>query len=177
MKWEDKKIKSILIRYLILALIAIPGLDIFYFLFLPLTKYPVYFGLKLFYSPVLLNNVIFIGSRSIEIIGACVAGSAYFFLLILNLSIPNIELKKRLKIILSSFSILLGINIIRIYLLSLMYLHGSSLFDITHKIFWYLGSTIFIVLIWFLNVWMFKIKEIPFYSDLKFMYKISSLKK
>jgi len=61
--------------------------------------------------------------------------------------------------------------------LSIMYVNGSSFFDFTHKIFWYAGSTIFVIAIWFLEVKIFKIKGIPIYDDLKFLYKKSSINK
>lgn len=170
MKGDVKKFRNIFIRYLILILIAIPGLDLFYYLFLPLTKFPVFWGLQAFYSPVLLGNVIFIGLKSIEIVGACVAGSAYYFLLILNLVTPGIRIKKRLGLLFYSFGTFFLINVIRIYVLSIMYIEGSTLFDVTHKLFWYLGSTIFVVLIWFFGVFLFKVNSVPFYTDLKFMY-------
>ena len=48
---------------------------------------------------------------------------------------------------------------------------GFSFFDITHKVFWYFISTIFVVGIWFIEIKIFKIKEIPFYSDLNLLYK------
>jgi hypothetical protein len=46
-----------------------------------------------------------------------------------------------------------------------------NLFDISHKLSWYIGSIILVVGIWFLEVKKFNIKEIPFYSDLKAMLK------
>jgi exosortase/archaeosortase family protein len=177
MKKESKKFMNIIIRYLILALIAIPGFDLFYFIFLPLTKYPVFYLLGMFYEPIVLSNVIFIADKSIEIVGACVAGSAYYFLLILNLATPEIKILKRLKMLAFAFLTFLIINIIRIFVLSIMYVNESQFFDFTHKLFWYLGSTLFIVVIWFVQVKKNKIKLIPFYSDLKFIYGKSSFKK
>jgi len=73
--------------------------------------------------------------------------------------------------ILSSFISLLVINILRILLLIIIYIEGYSFFDITHKLFWYLMSIVFVIGIWFTEVKLFKIKEIPFYSDMKFLYK------
>ena len=172
-----KRYGDIVLRYLILAVIAIIGFDIFYFLFLPLTKYAVYFLLNISFDPVLLGNSIFIGLDIIEIVGACVAGSAYFFLLILNLSTPKIEIKKRFSMLGIAFLTFLIINILRIFFLSLMYINNAPLFDFTHKLFWYLGSTLLIVIIWIIEIKEFKIKEIPFYSDLKYIYNKSSLKK
>jgi hypothetical protein len=55
--------------------------------------------------------------------------------------------------------------------LGLVAISGSSFFDITHRIFWYALSTIFVAAIWFLEVYKFGIKEIPLYSDIKFLYK------
>ena len=76
-----------------------------------------------------------------------------------------------------SFGCFLILNIARIFFLSIAYVNGYSWFDFTHKLFWYLGSSIFVVGIWFAEVKLFKIKQIPFYSDLKFLYGHSNLKK
>lgn len=176
MKEDDKKFLRIISRYLILVLIALPGLDFFYYVFLPLTKLPVFTLLGIFFDPIMVGNVIFISQKSIEIVGACVAGSAYYLLLILNLSVPKINFLNRIKMLLFGFSIFLFINIARIFILSVMYVNDSLFFDFAHKLFWYIGSTIFIVAIWFLQIKVFKVKEIPFYSDLKYLYRKSRAK-
>jgi exosortase/archaeosortase family protein len=176
MKKGMDKVLDIIVRYTILIIIGIIGIRIFYLFFEAFTVYPVYALLKLFFTNIsLISNTIMIGNSPIEIIGPCIAGSAYYLLLILNLSIPKIELKKRIELIFFTFSSLLIINILRIFLLSILFVSGTSLFDITHKIFWYAGSTIFVVGIWFLGVSIFKVKEIPFYSDIKFL--LSNYKK
>ena len=172
-----KQVIDIFIRYVILILIALPNFYLFYFIFTPLTVYPVYFLIKLFFDASLTGEVINIMNYfPIEIIEACVAGSAYYLLLILNLSIPKIKLKKRINLILFSFTLFLIINILRIFLMSMIFIYGSQYFDILHKLFWYFGSIIFVIGIWFAEVKLFNIKEIPFYSDIKFLYKKSSLK-
>ncbi len=167
------RVKNIFFRYFLIILVALPNLFLFYFIFTPLTIYPLLFLFNLFFENVLLlnNTFYFTGNYFIEIIGACVAGSAYYLLFILNVSVPKINFKKRLKMILFSFTFLLILNIIRIFILGSMYLSDSIYFDITHKIFWYLGTTLFVVLIWFLEVKIFKIKEVPFYSDVRFLIK------
>jgi len=175
MKKKFKEAYDIFLRYLIIILIAFPNLFIFYFIFTPLTVYFVYLLLNIFFDASVSGNIIDIPNYSIEIIKACVAGSAYYLLLILNLSTPKIKLKKRLKILGFSFGFLLIVNILRIFLLSLFL--GSYWFDITHKLFWYSLSTIFVIGIWFTSVKLFKIKEIPVYSDMKFLFKHSFLKK
>lgn len=157
---------DIIIRYSLLVVTGIFNTQIFYFIFTSLTIYPVYFLLKIFFDTSLISNIIFVNSSPIEIIGPCIAGSAYYLLLMLNLSSKDIKLRKRLGMIFFSFFSLLLINILRIFLLSILYVSGTSYFDITHKLFWYAGSTIFVVAIWFLSVKLFKVKAIPFYSDI-----------
>lgn len=164
---------EMVLRYSILAIIALPGFNLFYMLFTPLTIYPVYWALSLFYSASLTGPTIFVGIQPISIIGACIAGAAYYFLLILNLSTPGIKFRKRLIIMGFTWGIFLLINTLRIFFLSIMYVEGSAFFDLTHKLFWYLGSTVFVVVIWFLAVKKFKIKKIPFYSDIKNLYEKS----
>lgn len=168
-----KRYLDILIRYALLILIALPNLWIFYFIFTPLTSYPVYYLLNIFYDASLLNStLILINSKvPIELIPACIAGAAYYLLLILNLSTPGIELKQRLNLIAISFISFLILNILRIVFLTMIYFVSFNAFIITHQIFWYSMSTLFVVVIWFAMVRLFKINEIPFYSDVKFLYK------
>jgi exosortase/archaeosortase family protein len=173
----ERTIFKILTRYLILVFLGVPNLWLFYLVFTPLTIYPVFFLLGLLFNATLANNVILLDNLlPIEIIPACVAGSAYYLLLILNLAIP-IGINKRLKMILFSFTSLLFINILRIFLLSLLFVSNNSLFDITHELFWYLGSIVFVVGIWFAGIKIFKVQGIPFYSDIKNLSLFKKIKK
>tara|TARA_Y100000310_G_scaffold76463_1_gene72953 strand:- start:6325 stop:6840 length:516 start_codon:yes stop_codon:yes gene_type:complete len=155
---------KILLRYILLLTLGLGNLFIFYKIFSPLTILPTYYLLNLFYNPQLLDTSLIIGSYTIEIIRACIAPSAYYFLLALNLTTP-LPLKKRIHSMLFSFTLLLLINIIRITVLSLMFVNQSIAFDFTHKLLWYGLSTIFVIGIWFLTVYQYQIKEIPIYSD------------
>lgn len=178
MKTKTKRFLSISIRYLILLFVALPNFWLFYLIFTPLTVYAVNFSLDLFYDTVLTGTTIFLDGRiPIEIIPACVAGSAYYLLLILNLSIARINLKTRMKMILMSFGAFLFINILRIFVLSIILLSSFKAFVITHLVFWYVMSTLFVIGIWFFEIKYFRIKETPFYSDIKFLYNNSLLKK
>lgn len=169
--------KDILIRYLILLFIAIPNLYVFYTIFAPLTLYPLYFLLNIFFDVSISGRQIFFNNFSIELINACIAGSAYYLMLILNLSTPKIKLDKRLKMIFFSFGIFLLLNIFRIFFLSLLLFNNSNFFDIAHKLFWYSISTIFVIGIWFFQVKIYKIKNIPFYSDINYLLNNSYFKK
>ena len=165
--------RSILSRYAILLFLAIFGLSFFYFLFTPLTIHPIYFLFKLFFKEVSLTGITILIYQiyPIEIVGACVGGSAYYLLTILSLSTPEIKIKKRIKALIISYFAFLIINLIRIFVLGIMFVEGSSALDVAHKAFWYLGSTLFVISIWFAEVKYFKIKEIPFYSDIKFLIR------
>ena len=177
MKKTHKQSADIFIRYFILIFAAFSNFFIFYLVFTPLTVYPVYLILNLFFDSILIKSVIIINNEiPIEIIKACIAGSAYYLLLVLNLSTPKINFQKRIKMIFLAFSALLIMNVARIIFLSVIFLEGLPFFVLAHQFFWYFLSTIFVVLIWFSEVKFFKIREIPFYSDFKFLHKYSFLR-
>ena len=98
---------------------------------------------------------------------ACIAGSAFYLLFILNFSTPKIKLKKRFLILLMDYALFLMLNIMRIFMLSLLLIKNSAFFYLTHLIFWYVISIVLVVAIWMFTIRMFKIKEIPFRSDFK----------
>jgi exosortase/archaeosortase family protein len=173
MREKSGKLLDIFIRYFILIIVSVPNLWIFYLIFTPLTVYFVYFLLSLFFQVSLSGNTILISKIfSVELIEACIAGSAYYLLLILNLSVPKIKISKRIKLILFSFLSFFAVNIIRIIVMSIILVNGSSLFDTLHILFWYAGSIIFVVGIWFIGIKIFHVKEMPFYSDIKTLIKL-----
>jgi exosortase/archaeosortase family protein len=164
------------LRYLSLILIALPNLFIFYWVFTPVTVYLVYFLLSLFFEVSLSGTIIsFTSCLSIDLIEACVAGSAYYLLTLFNISTPNIPPAKRILFLFSSYFVFLILNVLRIFILSILLFKGSNLFDFSHRLSWYLVSTLFVVGIWFLGVKLFSITEIPFYSDVKYLLIKSNL--
>jgi exosortase/archaeosortase family protein len=171
MRDVKNQVISFSIRYLVLILVAIPNLSLFYSVFSPLTIYPAFFLFKLVFNASLYQNLILLNSSSvIEIIPSCVMGSAYYLLLILNLSVPGIKLGKRLFMIFSAFLTLLIINVLRIFLLGTLYTSNSPWSEPLHIFFWYFLSIVFVLGIWFIQTKLFRIKEIPFYSDVKFLF-------
>ena len=163
---------DIVFRYAAILLLSLGNLFIFYKIFSPLTTYPVFLILKLIYSEVYYSGIIIhINQYSIFLIKSCIAGSAYFLLFALVLSIP-MKLLKRIYLLIFVFFVFLLINIIRIVFLVYLLVNNSNYFDISHKFIWYGLSTIFIVGIWFFSVWLFKIKDIPVYSDMKYLVKV-----
>lgn len=156
---------SLAVRYGILIILGF-GIESIYFIFRPLTVYPVYFILDWVYNTDLVENGMVVNGIFVEIIDACIAGSAYYLLLILNLMTPMM-IGKRIENIVFLFGGFLVINIIRIVFMVFLFFSGYEYFNLAHKAFWYIGSTIMLVGIWFIGVRIFRIKDIPVYSDLR----------
>ncbi len=163
---------EILLRYGIAMAIALFALifPLFYIIFRPLTVFPVYFLLRAFYD-VSLNGLesLIVNGVGISIIDACVAGSAYVLLFLLNALTRDIGFRKRIALFVFDSLCLLLLNIVRLIVLISLFVNNSAMFDITHKLFWYVLSTVFVVVIWFFSVWVFGIKSVPFVSDIKFL--------
>ena len=169
----NKKILSIFLRYLILLIIAF-NLNLIYKILTPLTINSVSFLLKLVY-PVIVSGIRILINQTtiIDIVPACIAGSAYLLLLILNLSI-SLKTKQRIYSIILSLALLLAFNTLRIFIFSILLVNDFKFFELTHKIFWYGISVILVIGIWFLIVKLFKIKQIPIVSDVKYILKNTS---
>ena len=165
MNKQSKKLLGLFSRYLVIFLIGLGDLYIVYKALTPLTIYTINTLLSIFTDTLLTNNIIFINKIAIEIVPACVAGSAFYLLLILILSTTNIRPKTRTKVIFTAFVMLFTLNIIRI--LILVPLADTASFEIIHWIFWHIISTIFVVAVWFSVVKIYKIKSVPIYSDIK----------
>lgn len=164
-----RQIYELVFRYLIIAISGSGNLSLFYFIFTPLTFFSCYWIFSIFGETFLLGNIILFNGSAINLVEACIAGSAYFLLFILILSTADIPLFKRLKVLIFSFMSLLFLNIVRICIMGLLI--GTKYFSLVHLFFWYFLSIVFVVLIWFSAVKIFKIKSIPVYSDLKLIIK------
>jgi exosortase/archaeosortase family protein len=163
---SGRKLVLIVLRYIILLVLVLNSYLI-YKIFTPLTIYFTFISLKFFYPVIVFGNQILINHlKTIEIIPSCVAGSAYMLLLILNLFVA-MKPKQRIYSILFSFSLLFILNILRIVILSVLLVNNFEYFYITHKLVWYVLSTILVVGVWFLTIKLFSIKEIPAVSDIK----------
>lgn len=165
------KIYSLTLRYLLILVFGLGNLFIFYKVFYPLTFFPVGFMLGLIGDTnAFFNlNLIMFNTVAVNVVNACVAGAAYYLLFILIMSTANIAFLKRVKIVFLSVLLFLVFNVIRIVLMTLI--SGTLYFEPIHMFFWYFISIILVVLIWFFMVKIFKIREVPVYSDLKFLFK------
>ncbi len=180
---------SLVYRYLLLLILGIGNLFIFYLFLTPLTVYPVFWLIGIsdeaslmrgtytkvcelsegtfLESLACMNTTIFFRDYFASIIPACIAGSAYYLLLILNLTTP-MPLGKRVKSLIFILGLFLTLNILRIFSFALIFASKNyEIFNLAHTASWYFGSTILVILIWFANVLIFRIKEIPVYTDVK----------
>lgn len=151
-----------------LAILAVFNLQFFYTIFRPLTSWSLFFLLSLFYKVSFTENYFFVNSVSVELIDACIAGSAYLLLLLLNLLTAKIKLYKRILLFIVSSAIFFVVNLVRLFFSISMLEKGF--FTALHLTFWFL-SIFFVIAIWFFCVFIFKIKEIPIYSDIKIILR------
>jgi exosortase/archaeosortase family protein len=159
---NNDNITSILARYLLVVLLGLGNLFIFYWIFTNPTILASKLILSLFGDVAHIDTFIIFKHSVLDIAKACVAGSAYFLLFLLAMSVP-IDLRKRIKLIAFCFGVFFIVNVLRIVFMGLIL--QTPLFNTLHLFLWNIFSTIFVILIWFSAVKIFKIKAIPFYTD------------
>ncbi len=155
-----------------LAILVSIFLRLFEKIFYAITVYPSYWLLNFFYNANLVENSIFIGNKVIRFIPECIAVLAYVALLFLILFTKGINWKKSAKLFILGSLLILGMNILRIVILSVILVEfGSDMFNKFHLLFWNFVSGIYVALVWIFLVLKFKIKDIPIVSDVKELYK------
>jgi len=167
-----KYVKRVYVRLLLLIIFLLVGYKVIYVVISPITFYLIYYSL-FFYSPILTSSTSFVvNGQSVNFIPACTAASAYLLFLMLVLTV-DIKFRKAASIFLTgSFLILFG-NLVRVDILIISLIkYGYTLFETLHMFFWTVLSTIYVVLVWILLAWIFKIRDIPIYSDFLRVYKI-----
>jgi len=143
------------------------------FVFTKITLYPSYlFALIKYSNAILENNYMIINSTLLRFIPACIGASAYCFLLVIILLTKDIKLKTRINLFLLGSLLILILNIIRIeILIYILMKYGSNLFRAARESFWMLISGVYVAIVWLFLAWKFKIKAIPVYSDLKYIFE------
>jgi hypothetical protein len=48
-----------------------------------------------------------------------------------------------------------------------LFIQGYSYFDIAHKMVWYFGSTVMLLIVWFVNIKLLNVLSVPVYTDIK----------
>ncbi len=174
MKSDSKKAVLLFARYLFIFLLGIGNLFIFYKVLTPTTVFAVSKILSIFNEVYVLENLIVLDEVMIELIPACVAGSAFFLMFLLVFSTANVKPLKRFYLLLSTTIILFALNVARI--IFLVAIAGKNYFEIVHWTLWNLVSVFFVVAIWFFVAWLYKINSVPIYSDILFLKELTNKK-
>jgi len=157
-----------------LFLLLVMPLSFFYFVFTPLTIYPSYFLLKItgFAPQFTSSTVLAFQELAVRFVPACIAASAYYLLYILILLTKELALIKSVKLFIYGSLLILSVNIIRIYLIILVLIkYGVNYFNAIHLFFWTFVASVYVALIWIFLTRKMKIKSVPAYSDIKYLYE------
>ena len=158
----------LVLRYTSLLLLARVWFytGIFSKIILTLTLYPVNFILNISFNSSIVGSTILIDNYAISIIPACLALSAYFLLIALNLLTP-MKPKQRIYSLIFTIGVLWLFNLARIVFMAIAIIQNYPYFNQIHNFFWLFLSTVLIIGIWFASVRFFKIRAIPIYSDIR----------
>ena len=165
---SNNYITDLITRLFVALLLPLGNLAVFYVVFTPLTIYLSYFLLKVFYNGLLAGNVIYLNNNNyaVEFIKPCIAGSAHYFLVLLNLLTKGIKPFERIKLFAFTSLSLVLLNVIRVLMMVIILINYSKVsFNAIHMGFWVIGSAAFVLGIWLAAVKIFKIKYVPIYSD------------
>lgn len=128
--------------------------------------------LNLFYTSKIIGNSIYVQDKIINFIPACIALTAYYLLFLLIVLTKDIKLKVSIKMFLLGSLSIFVLNLIRIELLIFLLIKNNyNLFEQIHMIFWNFVSGLYVALVWIFLVTKYKIKTIPIYSDIKYLYQ------
>lgn len=175
MKYETRLVLRVLTA---IALFVIP-VNVFQMMFSKLTLYASLPILKLLgYTFRVSGDMLFLNGQELEFVPACVATSAFYLLTLLILLTKDIKFKKMVHLFLAGSFLILLLNILRIDLLLIILIeYGDNLFDKVHIIFWHFVSSIYVACVWIFLTYKFRVKNIPVYSDLLYLFKHSKFKK
>ena len=126
-----RHLNGLILRYFILLIIALFGLPILTKILSFLTIKAVFIILNIFYTTNISEDVIIFNSIAIRLIPACIAVSAYYLLLIFNLT-NSMGLKTRTKSIFFLLISFFTINLIRIITIAIIFERGYKYFDLIH---------------------------------------------
>ena len=150
-----------------------------YLIFLPITKFLSFIIPNIIDSGVtIVQNSLVIGEKYFTLIPACIALPAYYLLFFLILTTKDLSFKKSLTLFFTGSFLILLMNVIRIDILILAFSGlGKSWFEYIHLFLWKFVSGVYVALVWIYLIKKYNIKEIPVYSDFKYLYSKSLFKK
>ena len=169
---------SLALRISIVILILLIPFNIFQELFQGITLKIIVFFLEMGKaSPIVGKDSVkysieIFSSTTIDIVKYCVTSSAYYLLTIFTIITKGIPLLKRIMMFLIGSLLIFLINIARIIALIVILLKdGTEAFEFAHTTFFMAISIIYVIIMWILLSYIFEVKTIPVYSDIKDLTK------
>ncbi len=172
MKYE----KSLILRILLALVLLLIPFNIFSFFLTDLSLWSTLPLIKILgYNFTLVKGSILLFQQyNLEFAPACVATPAYYLLALMIILTRDIRLKQGISMFLLGSLLIFLMNIIRIdFLLIILAEFNENLFNKFHLLFWHIVSSIYVAGVWIFLTYKFKIKNIPIYSDLKYLYSKS----
>lgn len=127
--------------------------------------------LRPFFDFTVNGNFIYFDGLIAEVAQSCLAISAFFLLFMLVFATPDIKPAKRLLALVISFAALFILNIMRMFFL--VFIIHKPYFEMVHFILLHLVSLVVVVAIWIGMVKLLKIKAIPFYPDVIYLWGLT----
>ena len=160
------ELSRIVSRYILITLVSIFGFSIFERLLTSPTIHALVGLLKIFYNEIILEGAyIYVNGQGFEITTTCVMGIIYWLLFILVFATAGLKVEKRFCVLAFAWLSVFIFNIMR--MLFLVSIAQKPYFNGVHWLFENVIAIILVILVWTATIRLFKIKTVPFYSDLK----------
>lgn len=109
------------------------------------------------------------GEATVNVVKYCVTASAYYLLALFCIITLSVALWKRVLMFLIGSALIFAMNIARIVVLIITLLNNRGIFKAAHFALGLFLSVGYVILIWVLLSFLFRVKTVPFYSDIKFL--------
>jgi len=159
-----------LYKLLIRVILCFIPISVFTAILIPLTK----FFVKVSFLPhgISGTEIFTVMGFSFTIIGACVAGFAFYLFWILMLLTKDISIMQRVKLFLGTSALLFILNIVRIIFMAGIGIQKGYLFEGIHLFFYNIVSGLLVAFIWMAVVSAMRIRSVPVVDDIKEIYRM-----
>ncbi|MBM3199863.1 pacearchaeosortase [Candidatus Woesearchaeota archaeon] len=109
------------------------------------------------------------GEATINIVKYCVTASAYYLMTLLCIITMGVAIWKRALMFIIGMASIFAMNLIRIAILVHTLVTNAGAYDAIHSALNFALSVGYVLFIWAALSFMFHVKTVPFYSDIKFL--------
>ncbi len=175
MRYEFGLVVRIALALAILSPLYYSNFNIYQFVFERMLLKSTFYLLGLIgFAPVIgkysvKNAIEIFGVASLKIVKYCVTASAYYSWTLLILLTKDITFLKSLLLYAIGVVLIYAMNQIRIIVLVFALLKNPDAFAQLHFVLWFVLSIGYVAAMWLVFSWVFKVKSIPVYSDMKYL--------